>query len=160
LAQGRINVQLVVGPKDVIDWTRVQVLAYDRSADALETPLLAWVYSDGTFSLAVSPGRPYVVLIKPDVSSGFARTFVFPGLLQASEFTLTQSVPAAMAWSATVMDSAQVGAQVGVAGTALQVFCTDKGGWPGCIDPTIPLAETTSGDGGAFQLWLPASATR
>jgi hypothetical protein len=154
VAQARINGQLVVGSTDTIDWSLVKVSAYDRSTDTPETPLIAGVYSDGTFSLPVSPGRPYSLLVAPDPSTGFARTFVFPGLVQASEFVLTQNVPRAMAWSSTVIDSSQVG----VSGTALQVFCV--AGWPGCVDPTVPIADTTSGDGGTFQLALPGPASR
>jgi hypothetical protein len=104
--------------------------------------------------MGVSPGRSYVVLVVPDASSGLARTFFGPGPIQASEFALTQNVQAAMAWSSTVMD----GSQNGLAGTAMQAFCIV--GWPYCVDPTIPLAETTSGDGGAFQFALPDPATR
>ena len=154
LAQGRINGQLVAGSKSTIDWSTVDVVAYDRSTDTPEAPLSVFAQKDGTFSLAVSPGRPYVVLVAPDASSGLARTFIAPGPIQASEFTLTQNVQSPMTWSATVMD----GSQVGVPGAALQVFCDVS--WPGCIDPTIPLAETTSDDGGAFQLALPDPATR
>jgi hypothetical protein len=40
----------------------------------------------------------------------------------------------------------------------MQAFCIV--GWPYCVDPTIPLAETTSGDSGAFQFSLPDPATR
>jgi hypothetical protein len=154
LAQGRINGQLVVGPSDTLDWSRVDVVAYDRSTDTPEPPLAVVANNSGTYSLAVSPGRPYVVLVVPDASTGFARTFVAPGAIQASEFTITQKVQSIMTWSATVMD----GSQVGVPGTALQIFCGAD--WPGCVDPTIPLAETTSGDSGAFQLSLPDPATR
>ena len=104
--------------------------------------------------MGVSPGRPYAVLAEPDVSTGLARTFVGPGLLRSSEFTITQKVQATMAWTAVVMDESQNG----LSETALQVFCHTS--WPNCIDSTIPLAETTSQDGGAFQLALPDPATR
>jgi hypothetical protein len=154
LAQGRINGQLVVGSNSTIDWSTVSVYAYDRSTDTPEATLRAGVSTDGSYSLAVSPGRPYVVLVVPNASSSLARTFVAPGLIQATEFTFTQKVQSTMLWSAMVMDTAQSG----LPGTAIQYFCTVD--WPGCVDPTIPLAETTSGDGGAFQLWLPDPATR
>ena len=154
--QGRINGQLAAGAagSPAADWSRVAVVAYDRSADRPEAPLAVAVNADGSFSLPVSPGRPYVVLVAPDASSPLARTFVGPGPLQATEFVLTQRVQSTKPWVATVMD----GAQVGVPGTALQVFCGAD--WPGCVDATIPLAETTSGDFGAFQLALPDPATR
>jgi hypothetical protein len=156
LAQGRINGQLTARSSGSasVDWTRVNVIAYDRSNDTAEAPLVVTANPNGTFSLGLSPGRPYVVLAVPDVSTGLARTFVGPGPLQTSEFTITQNVQAAMAWTATVMDESQHG----LTGTALQVFCGAS--WPNCIDSTIPLAETTSQDSGAFQLALPDPATR
>ena len=156
LAQGRINGQLVPGAVGTaaVDWSHVNVVAYDRSGDTPEAPVAVAVNTAGAFSVPVSPGRPYVVLAMPDGTSPLARTFVAPGLLQSSEFTVTQRVQSTMAWSSSVIDSAQVG----VAGTAIQVFCSAD--WPGCVDSGIALAETTSGDGGVFQLALPDPATR
>jgi len=156
LAQCRINGLLTATSSGSasVDWTRVNVIAYDRSNDTAEAPLVVTANPDGTFSMGLSPGRPYVVLAVPDVSTGLARTFVGSGPLQTSEFTITQNVQAAMAWTATVMDESQNG----LSGTALQVFCGAS--WPNCIDSTIPLAETTSQDSGAFQLALPDPATR
>jgi hypothetical protein len=155
LAQGRISGQLTaVSASAAIDWTHVQVIAYDRSDDTPEVPQAATVNPGGTFSIGVSPGRSYAVLVVPDASTGLARTFVGPGLLQASEFSITQNVQGAMVWSSTVMDSLANG----LPGTAMQVFCIAD--WPYCVDPTIPLAETTAGDNGAFQFALPDPATR
>ena len=155
LAQGRISGQLTASSvSSAIDWTHVDVIAYDRSSDTPEDPLAVAAQTNGTFSLGVSPGRSYAVMVVPDASTGLARTFVGPGPLQASEFPLTQNVQAAMVWASTVMD----GFQNGLPGTAMQVFCIVD--WPYCVDPTIPLAETTSGDNGAFQFALPDPATR
>jgi hypothetical protein len=154
-AQGKISGHLTSGAGSTpIDWTHVDVVAYDRSNDTPEVPWAVAVSKYGTFSMGVSPGRIYVLLVAPDASTGLARTFVGPGPMQATEFPFTQKVPAAMTWSSTVMD----GFQNGLAGTAMQVFCIVD--WPYCVDPTIPLAETTSGDGGDFQLALPDPATR
>jgi hypothetical protein len=154
-AQGRISGQLMSGAGSTpVDWTHVGVIAYDRSNDTPEVPLAVAANPDGTFSMGVSPGRIYVLQVVPDASTGLARTFVGPGPMQATEFTFTQRVQAAMPWSSTVMDDLQNG----LPGTAMQVFCIVN--WPYCVDPTIPLAETTSGDGGDFQLALPDPATR
>ncbi len=153
-AQGRVSGQLTSGASGPVDWTHVDVIAYDRSNDTPEVPVAVAANPDGTFSVGVSPGRSYVLLVVPDASMGLARTFVGPGPMQATEFAFTQKVPAAMAWSSTVMD----GLQNGLAGTAMQVFCI--AGWPYCVDPTIALVETTSGDDGTFQLALPDPATR
>ncbi len=152
-AQGRVRGQLT-SASGQIDWTHVEVVAYDRSSDTPEVPVAVAASLDGTFSVGVSPGRAYVLLVVPEVSTGLARTFVGPGPMQASEFAFIQEVPAAMPWSSIVMD----GLQNGLAGTAMQVFCIE--GWPYCVDPTLPLAETTSGDGGVFQFALPDSSTR
>jgi hypothetical protein len=154
--QSMIQGQLVPGKAGTAtpDWTQVNLVAYDRSQDSPEAPRAIFANSDGTFSLWVSPGRPYVVQVVPDTQSGLARTFVGPGPLEASEFPITQRVQASMDWMATVMDETQRG----LSGTALQVFCGAS--WPNCIDSTIPLAETTSEANGVFQLALPDPATR
>jgi hypothetical protein len=136
------------------DWSRVRVVAYDRSIDTPEPPQTVNARGDGTYAIGVSPGRAYVVLVVPEVGSGLARTFMGPGALESSEFLLPQRVPAAMPWTALVMDESPRA----LAGTALQVFCDAT--WPRCVDPTVPLAETTSEMGGAFHLDLPDPATR
>lgn len=152
-AQGHIAGKLL-SSQTGIDWTRVNVAAYDRSDDTPESPHAVAVNADGSFSVGVSPARPYVVMVMPDTSLGLARTFVGPGPLHASEFAITQKVLSSMAWSAVVMDEYQTV----LSETALQVFC--DAGWPGCVDATLPLAETTSGAGGSFLLTLPDPSTR
>jgi hypothetical protein len=136
------------------DWSQVNLVAYDRSADGPEAPQTVGANPDGTFTFGVSPGRPYVVMVVPGTGTGLARTFVGPGLLQASEFVLTQRVPRTRLCTGRVTDRKNVGLE----GTALQVYCGQD--WPGCVDPTMPLAETTAGFDGAYQLALPDPATR
>jgi hypothetical protein len=153
--QGGIAGSLLWGnPAVATDWSKVNLVAYDRSADTPESPRAVSVNPDGSFIIGASPGRTYIVIAVPDTTSGLARTFVGPGPLAASEFSITQKVQAWRTWSARVMGESQSG----VSGTALQVFCGAT--WPGCIDSTIPLAETTSEDGGAFDLALPDPSTR
>ena len=154
LSQGRINGKLLSGAAAAPDWTKVSLVAYDRSTDTPESPQVVSANADGSFSIGASPGRPYVVIAVPAAGSGLARTFVGPGPLESSEFTITQRVQGSMDWMATVMDENQRG----LGGTALQVFCGAS--WPNCVDATIPLAETTSEASGAFQLALPNPATR
>jgi hypothetical protein len=115
------------------------------------------VGADGTFALGVSPGRPYAVVVWPDPSTGLARTFVGAGLMQATNFLITQRVQASMNWTATVMISRNNQA-VGIEGATLQATC-HPGYWR-CIDPTIPLAETSSSADGGFTLAVPDPATR
>jgi hypothetical protein len=153
LPQGRIAGKLL--SSSTADWSKVNLVAYDRSADSPESPRAVSVSPDGSFAIGASPGRPYVVVAVPDTSTNLARTFVGPGPLEATEFSITQKVQDAMPWSAMVIDETSQG---GLGGTALQAFCGAT--WPNCIDPTIPLAETTSEDGGTFQLALPNPSTR
>ncbi|MBN2573959.1 MAG: carboxypeptidase regulatory-like domain-containing protein [Deltaproteobacteria bacterium] len=153
LPQGTISGKLLSGVAGA-DWSQVYLVAYDRSADTPEPPQTASVNPDGSFSIGASPRRPYVVLAVPAPGSALARTFVGPGPLETSEFVITQKVQDSMQWSAKVMDENGLGLE----GTALQVFCGPS--WPGCIDPSVPLAETTSESGGVFQLDLPDPATR
>ena len=75
------------------------------------------------------------------------------GLVQASEFIVKQKVLASMPWKST---AAQTGYDL--SGTALQILCGPD--WNGCLDSTIPLAETTIGLDGVFQVMLPDWSTR
>jgi len=150
LPQGSIRGQLSASLNT--DWTQVSVVAYDRSDDSPEAPFSITASADGSFSMPVSPGRPYVLLAVPLTGSGLAQTFVGPGFLSASEFTIKQKVLSSMPWISTAYQTGY-----DLSGTALQVLCGT--GYAGCVDPTIPLAETTIEDG-AFQLALPDPATR
>jgi hypothetical protein len=139
------------------DWTQVQVVAYDKSEVVPEAPRTIQTNADGSFALGVSPGRPYAVLVVPNPTSGLARTFFGPGLMQSTGFRTTQYVQSTMDWTSTVSITTNNQA-TGIVGAALQATC-HPGYWR-CIDPTIPLAETTSGEGGAFTLSVPDPATR
>jgi hypothetical protein len=149
LSQGSIRGQLSASVST--DWTQVSVVAYDRSDDSPEAPFSITASADGSFSMPVSPGRPYVLLAVPSTGSGLARTFVGPGFLAASEFTIKQKVLSSMPWTSTAYQTGY-----DLSGTALQVLCID--GYPDCADLTIPIAETTI-EGGAFQLELPDLST-
>lgn len=151
---GRLLASPIGGKASAPDWTQVQVIAYDKSDDMPEPPQAVAVSADGTFSLWVTPSRPYVLLAVPPVDSGWVRTFVGPGALGASEFLITQKLQASMDWITTVRDESGRG----LSGTSLQVFCKET--WANCHDPSIPLAETTAGEGGVFHLALPDPATR
>ena len=152
-AKATINGQLVApqgdaGPK-ALDFSTVTVRAYDQTADSPEASSSTLASADGSFSLGVTPGRSYVVLAMPPTNSGAARTFVGPGPMQASEFTVTQRLMPSIAWTGKV---ALAGTSTGIPGTALQILC--QASWPYCFDPTVPLAETTTDANGAFQFAL------
>jgi hypothetical protein len=137
-----------------IDFTTVAIVGYDRSSDAPEAARAIAVNADGTFSFGVTPKRPYVLLAVPGVGSGYARSFVGPGPLQGSEFVITQNLLTSIGWKAKVVDDNQNG----IADTALQAYCDPS--WPNCVDPAVPLGETMSEVGGAFQLELADPASR
>lgn len=149
--------RLEVGGGQAVDWSKVQVVAFDKSAVVPEPARAVVPGVDGAFSLGVSPGRHYAVVVWPDPSTSLARTFVGPGLLQASRFPIRQKVPNVLAWSSSVVMS-NVSPRTGVAGATLQATCHPD--YWRCIDPDVPLAETTTGEGGAFTLNVPDPATR
>jgi hypothetical protein len=155
-AQAMIRGKLVVRAADSlpIDFTTVSIVGYDRSSDAPEAARAVAVNADGTFAFGATPKRPYVLLAVPDVGSGFARSFVGPGPLQGSEFVITQNLLTSIAWKAKVVDDNQNA----IADTALEAYCDPS--WPNCVDPAVPLGETMSGTGGAFQLELADPASR
>jgi hypothetical protein len=156
LGQALINGKLVTRTAAAlpIDFATVSIIAYDRSADAPEAPRALMVNADGSFAFGVTPRRSYILVAVPDVGSGYARTFVGPGPLKANEFVITQNLLTSTPWRAKVMDENQSV----LTGTALQVYCDAT--WPNCVDPTVPLAETTSDVTGAFQLDLADPTSR
>jgi hypothetical protein len=152
--QSSIVGQLVARASVPLDYATVKIVAYDRSVDAPEPPRAVAVASDGSFVVGVTPGRPYILLAVPAIGSGYARTFVGPGPVQASEFVITQGLLLSMPWRSSVIDEDQIG----LPDTALQVYCDPS--WPNCVDSAVPLAETTSEVGGAFELALADPSSR
>jgi hypothetical protein len=154
LPQSSILGQLVGRTSLPIDYTTVTVVAYDVSTDSPEAPRTVSVNADGSFAFGATPAHPYVLVAEPDGQSGYARTFVGPGALQTSEFTITQNLLLSMPWRAAVTDESL--AVVG--NTTLQIFCDES--WPNCVNSTVPLAETTADASGAFELALPDPSSR
>ena len=156
VAQSIIKGRLVVRAASPvqIDLATVSIVAYDRSSDAPEAPRAIMANADGSFLFGVTPNRRYILVAVPDIGSGYARTFVGPGPMQASEYVVTQALLTSTSWKAKVMDENQNG----LTDTALQVYCDAT--WPNCVDPAVPLAETTSSVGGAFQLELADPGSR
>jgi hypothetical protein len=156
-AKTSINGQLLAPAANAgsgsFDLSTVTVFAYDQSSDSPETPNFTTTNADGSFSLGVTPGRTYVLLAMPPTGSGAARTFVGPGPMQASEFTVTQELLPSITWEGTVRSSDASHSPIG--GTVLQIRCKGGvGGLPYCFDPTLPLAEATADADGALQFAL------
>lgn len=154
-AQAMIRGKLVARVASLpIDFTTVAIVGYDRSLDAPEAARATAVNADGSFAFGVTPRRPYVLMAVPAAGSGYARSFVGPGPMQASEFVVTQNLLTSLPWKAKVVDDNRIG----IADTALQAYCDPS--WPNCVDPTVPLAETMADAGGSFQLELADPASR
>jgi len=137
------------------DLSSIRLTATDVGADVTAPPLAALSAADGSFVLAVSPGRRYVIVADPPPGSPFARGFVGDGQVEASSFVLRQPVPRRLAFRGRVLADGQT---AGFSDTLLKVFCL--AGSPGCADATAPLAETVTGSDGSFELGLPDPATR
>lgn len=125
----------------------VRIVATDVGMDLATSPVVAETAADGSFALPVSPRRRYLVLAHPPAGSGFARTFVGSGPIEASELPLRQVLPPRL-----VVDGQLVSDQnrYGIPGVVIKVFC-DRGS-SDCPDPAVPLAEAVTGAEGRFQL--------
>ena len=143
----------IAGARD-LDLSQVTIVAHDKSDESVEPTQSVRVGKDGRFDVAVTPGRPYVLMAIPPNDSDYARTLVDPGPMVASEFSITQVLFKALPWHGKVLgQSAQA-----LSGTALQMFCDAN--WPNCLDSSIPLAETSAASDGSFTIALPDPTTR
>jgi hypothetical protein len=127
------------------------VHASPRALDPPRPVAVATVGPDGTYLLAVDPGREYVVWADPPANRALARALlasVSSGVTGAE--VPARSLPRALPFSGTV-NGAQ--SQGGVPAVVIQAFCDAAS--PSCLDPTLPLAETVSGPRGDFTLALP-----
>lgn len=152
-AEAHITGQLVTAPSPPIDLSRVIVVATDKSDEAAEPVQSVRADAQGRFDLAVTPGRVYVLMAIPPGDSAYARTFLDPGPMVATEFPITQRLFSGLLWNESVTTQGRP-----LPGTALQMFCYAD--WPNCFDPTIPLAETTAASDGTFSILLPDPTTR
>jgi hypothetical protein len=137
-----------------LDLSQVTIVATDKTDEAAEPIQSVRANAEGHFDLAVTPGRVYVLMAIPPSDSDYARTFLDPGPMMASEFPIAQTLFRGLPWKASVL--AQNGQPL--SGTALQMFCDAN--WPNCIDSTIALAETTAASDGTFAILLPDPTTR
>jgi hypothetical protein len=154
-AEAHITGRLATGTgAHAIDLSQVTIMATDKAEEAAEPVQSVRADSEGRFDVAVTPGRIYVLMAVPPSDSDYARTFVGPGRMMATEFPITQVLFLGRPWKANVL--AQDGQPL--PGTALQMFCDAN--WPNCIDPTMTLAETTAASDGSFATLLPDPTTR
>jgi hypothetical protein len=124
-----------------------QLVALD--ADGLPIVSQGSVAADGSFALAVSPGRSYQLQAVPGPDQALARasfstTEVPAGGLAGQD----HDMPAALLFAGRVVDPSLQGV-----GTALvQAFCLASAA---CEYPSVPVAETITRSDGTFQLMLP-----
>jgi hypothetical protein len=128
-----------------------RVYATPRSVDPPRPVASATAGAGGAYELAVDPGRDYVVWVDPPPGSGLARALLalVPSGSGGADVP-ARTLPRALAFTATVNGDRL---QAGVPAVVIQAFCDAAS--PTCLDPTLPLAETVSTQGGQFTLPLP-----
>ena len=125
-----------------------RVTALDDGALAPAASPSALADANGQFTLALSPGRTYELLVEPVPGSGLASDVlaVFsPGLSPSARM---DAVPVALTWHGSV-----AGAGRPVAGAVVQVFCV--GPSDTCLDPSVVVAQGTTGPDGTLSLIVP-----
>jgi hypothetical protein len=105
---------------------------------------------DGSFALAVSPFLPYLLRALPRADQPLARAS-FPVVTVADKAPpgLDYDMPPALLFSGRVVDPSLQG----VSTALVQAFCVASA--PGCVDASVPVAETITRSDGTFQLMLP-----
>jgi hypothetical protein len=132
----KVHLRGTLQPAAIVPGTRVY--ATPRVVDPPRPLAAAVVGADGSYDLAVDPGRGVARSLLAAVSSGVTGSEVPP-----------RTLPRALAFTSVVTGE---GAQA-VGAVVVQAFCDAAS--PSCLDPTLPLAETLSGPGGAFTMPLP-----
>jgi hypothetical protein len=127
--------------------TRIYAVA--RAATPARAPVSAVIAADGSFSLAVDPGRDHLVWADPPAGKGAARAQLAIVKAGTTEVPM-RALPRALAFPARVSASET---RAGVAAVVVQLFCDPQS--PSCLDPTLPLAEAVTGPDGAVSLLLP-----
>jgi hypothetical protein len=126
----------------------VQLLAFD--AGGLPVVSQASAGPDGSFQLPVSRNRAYHLRALPKPDQVLARAS-FPTITVANQDPPGQSydMPPALLFAGRVVDPSLQG----VSTALVQAFCFANA--PGCVDATVPVAETVTRSDGSFQLMLP-----
>jgi hypothetical protein len=131
--------------------TGATVTAIDQGVLASSALSMATVGADGSYSLTLSPGRTYELLVAPvaaqKLGAGALSTFTVSPNGGAQDIT----VPAGVTWSGAV-----TGAGRPVAGALVQVFCAA----PACIDGSIAVAQGMTRADGTLSLVLPTLSSR
>jgi hypothetical protein len=142
------KVQLIghLGPKDSA--AGVRVIAQD--AGGLPVVAQGDTGADGVFKFAVSRDRTYALRALPRPFQALARaSFPTVTVKDVDQPVQDHMMPPALLYAGRVVDPSLQGL-----GTALvQAFCA--AGTAGCVDATVPVAETVTRTDGTFELMLP-----
>lgn len=113
--------------------------------------------SDGTFSLALDPGRDYQLILQPisNAAGNVGRAVLKVSSAGSASSLGMVTLPAGQLYQGTVMlvDSTTPRS---IPNAFIQVYCASSS--VGCVDPAISLAEATSRGDGSFSLVLPQAA--
>jgi hypothetical protein len=125
------------------------VTALDQGVLASSTLPTAVAAADGTYTLMLSPGRSYELLVQPAQGQALGAgvlSVVTPG---TSAGARSDVVPAGLTWSGVV-----TGAGRPVAGALVEVFCGKAGA--SCVDASIAVAQGMTRADGTLSLLLPS----
>jgi hypothetical protein len=126
----------------------VTIVAQDR--DGLPVAAQGDAGPDGSFALAVSPSLSYLMHALPRADQPLARaSFPVVNVTDTAPPASTYDMPQALLFAGRVVDPSLQG----VSTALVQAFCIANA--PGCVDPTVPVAETITRSDGTFQLMLP-----
>jgi hypothetical protein len=126
--------------------TGTKVTAIDRGLLAAATFPTATVAANGSYALALAPGRSYELLVEPAAGQPLGRSVV--AIVPPGGAARTDTAPAALTWPGVV-----TGAGRPVAGALVQVFCAAPSTW--CLDSTLTVAQGTTRADGTLTLVLP-----
>jgi hypothetical protein len=126
----------------------VRIVAQDKGG----LPVVAQgdAAQDGSFALAVSQSLDYLLRALPRADQSLARaSFHDVPVTNTAPPGLDYDMPPALLFSGRVVDPSLQG----VSTALVQAFCVASA--PGCVDPSVPVAETITRSDGTFQLMLP-----
>jgi hypothetical protein len=129
---------------------RAKVTALDRGPLAAGLTPSATVDENGRYSLPLASGRTYELIVEAPAGQPFSRrayATVSPGNAIADR---TDRMLAPRPWSGSVTCAGGA-----IAGALVQVFCSGAS----CLDPTLVLAQGTTGSDGTVALMLPGIAS-
>jgi hypothetical protein len=138
-----------VSPAEVMAGTRI--VARPRGGDVSLPAVSATVGNAGRYELELDPGATYLISAEPPAGAPFARAQLAVVTTGPSGGEIPErAVPRALMLNGSVRGDRATDFLPGV---VVQVFCESAS--PGCLDSSVPVAETVSTAAGQFRVALP-----